>query len=253
MAWTAMIPDSRNPRSGGVLAFLLFIVLVVAAFAFYTSSQRSRKPSPFQAVDEILGDQGASAAPDTRAEIVRMKLSELKAERAKVDEAAREAVASMKTREADVTRLRNDIADAKKRIARLKAEYREDPADEEVKSKLYDALVKLKGGEGVEGLETRQQRAIAALEAAKALSDSLARHLASLNSEIAIAESKGQTVIDHVRYGEAKKAVEKARKDIKDIDVLAESTEGEATDVAAEDEAAKLRRDAALKTLLEEP
>lgn len=253
MAKVALFSDSRDPRSGGVIGALLFIVLIVAAVAIYMNSQKSREPSPFQAVDEILGDEDSSAAPDVRAEKVRMKLSELKAERAKVDESVRETTASTKKREADIALIKNEIAAITKRIERLKEEYREDPTDEEVKNKLYSALVNLKGGEGVEGLETRQQRALAALKETVALSKGLERKLASLNSAIATAESKGQTVVDYVQYGKAKVAVENARDAIKDIDGLAESTEDEAIDIAAEDEAAKARRDAALKSLLDNP
>lgn len=254
-------PESR---SGGVFAAVLIAVLAVVCFSLFLRARSAEeaaatgsagpaqpaKPAPFADVDNVLSDDGPARADDTRATAVRMKLSEMKAERAKVEAAAREAAASVKSRESDIARLRNDIADAKKRVARLKEEYRKDPDDETVKDRLYAAAVKLKGGEGVEGLETRLARASAALAETKALSDGLARRLASLDSAIATAESKGQTVVDYVRFEMAEGATDAARRAGKTVDGLAESTERKAIDVGAEDESAKARRDAALESLL---
>jgi chromosome segregation ATPase len=264
---------SGDSRSGNVLVIVLVIVFAVICFTMCSRLKKAEqevaevraeqqeeaeakeaaeaaKRAPFHDIDAALADEGPAKAADTRAATVRMKLSEMKNERAKLDAAVREAAASTKTREADIARIRNDIADAKKRIARLKAEYEDDPTDEAVKDKLYAALVKLKGGEGVEGLETRLQRATAALAETKALSDGLARRLASLDSAIATAESKGQSVVDYVRFGEAEEAAGNAGKAGKAVDGLAGSTEPKALDVAAEDESAKSRRDAALESLL---
>ncbi len=257
---TALI-ESRNTRSGGVVAVLLVAVLAAICIALYLQLQSGNgaasapaeqpAPSPFAAVDAALSDDGPARTPDTRGETVRMKLSEMKAERAKVESAARQALASVRSREADVSRIRNDIAETKRRIARLKEEYSEDPSDEGVKDRLYASAVKLRGGEGVEGLETRLQRATAALAETKALSDGLARRLASLDSAIATAESQGRTVVDYVRFEAAEAAAGAAREAGRAVAGIAESTEGKAVDVAAEDEAAKSRRDAALESLLE--
>lgn len=263
-----------DSRSGNALVLVLIIVFAVICFSMCSRMRKAEqevaevraeqqaedeakeaaeaaKRAPFHDVDEALADKGPAKAADTRAATVRMKLSEMKAERAKLDAASREAAASVKSREADIARIRNDIADAKKRVSRLKAEYEEDPADEAVKDKLYAALVKLRGGEGVEGLETRLQRATASLAETKALSDGMARRLAALDSTIATAESKGQTVVDYVRFGEAEDAIGTARAAGKAVDGLAGSTEPKAVDVGAEDESAKSRRDAALESLME--
>ena len=113
------------------------------------------------------------------------------------------------------------------------------------------ALGLLIGSEGVEGLETRLARASAAYAEAKALSDGLSRRLASLDSAIATAESKGQTVVDYVRFDAAETATGKVREAGKGVDGIVESTDPKAIDVAAEDESAKARRDAALESLLE--
>ena len=273
-----MSPISRHPgdpRSGNAIGLVLVVILIVVCGAMCSRAKKAEseveevraeqrreaeakaaeeaaKIAPFRAVDDALADSGPARASDTRATAVRMKLSEMKAERAKVDVAVREAAASVKSREADIARIRNDIADAKKRVARLKDEYRDDPEDEVVKDKLYAAVVKLKGGEGVEGLETRLARATAALAETKALSDGLARRLAALDSAIATAESKGQTVADYVRFEETEAATGSAREAGKAIDGLAESTETKALDVGAEDESAKSRRDAVLESLLED-
>ena len=236
----------RDSSSGGVLAVLLVAVHAVVCFSLFLRARSAEE------IDDVLSDDVAARAADTRASAVRMKLSEMKAERAKVEAAAREAAASVKSREADIARLRNDIADAKKRVARLKEEYREDPEDETVKDKLYAAVVKLKGGEGVEGLETRLARASAALAETKALSDGLARRLASLDSAIATAESKGQTIVDYVRFEAAEAAAGAARDAGTAVAGLTESTERKAVDIGAEDESAKARRDAALESLLED-
>lgn len=270
-----VIRHPGDPRSGNVLVVVLVLVLAIACFVMCSRAKKAEqevdevraeqqqaeaeakeaaevaKRAPFHDVDAALADDGPAPARDTRAQTVRMKLSEMKAGRAKLDAAVREAAASVQSREADITLIRNNIADAKKRIARLKAEYQEDPTDEDLKNRLYAAAVKLKGGEGVEGLETRLQRATAALAETKALSDGLARRLASLDSAIATAESKGQTVVDYVRFGEAETATAKAGAAGKAVDGLAESTDGKAIDVGAEDEAAKSRRDKALESLLE--
>lgn len=271
-----MSPISRHPgdpRSGNAIGLVLVVILIVVCGAMCSRAKKAEseveevraeqrreaeakaaeeaaKKAPFRAVDDALADSGPARADDTRATAVRMKLSEMKAERAKVDVAVREAAASVKSRESDIARLRNDIADAKKRVARLKEEYRKDPDDETVKDRLYAAAVKLKGGEGVEGLETRLARASAALAETKAISDGLARRLASLDSAIATAESKGQTVVDYVRFEMAEGATDAARRAGKTVDGLAESTERKAIDVGAEDESAKARRDAALESLL---
>lgn len=215
------------------------------------NEQVQGKPSPVSAADAVLSDPPPAQAPDTRAASVRRELSELKAERAKLDGAVRDAAASVRGREADVARIRGDIADVKKRISRLKEEYQDDPSDETVKDKLYAAVVKLRGGEGVEGLESRLVRATAALADTKALADGLSRRLASLDSAIATAESQGRTVVDYVRFEEAERASAAAREAGKAVAGLVESTERKAVDVAAEDEAAKSRRDAALESMLE--
>ena len=264
-----------GPRSGNALGLVLVVVLIVVCCVMCSRARKAEseveevraeqrkeaeakaaeeaaKKAPFRAIDDALADSGPARASDTRATAVRMKLSEMKDERAKVDAAAREATASVKSRESDISRIRNDIADAKKRVARLKEECREDPDDEILKDRLYAAVVKLKGGEGVEGLETRLARATAALAETKALSDGLARRLASLDSAIATAESKGQTVVDYVRFEEGEAAAGSAREAGKVVDGLAESTEPKALDVGAEDESAKARRDAALESLLED-
>lgn len=258
----------RDSRSGGVFAVVLIAVLAVACVTLFLRARSAEeaaadrpaepaeatRPSPFAGADAALSDNGRTRAPDTRAATVRVKLSELKAERAEVDAAVRAAAASVKSRETDIARLRNDIAETNKRIADLKGKYREDPTDEETKNKLYAAIVKLRGaeGEGVEGLETRLQRANASLAETKDISDDLSRKLAALDSAIATAESKAQTVVDYVGLGAAKDAVEKARATAKAVDGLAESTEREAIEVGAERAAAKARRDAALESLLED-
>lgn len=260
---------TTDGREGGVLVFVLVVVLAVACFALWgrakkaeaeaqeraaaeeAEAARRRAPSHFADADAALADAGAAKAPDRRGESVATSLSAMKAERAKVESAAREAAASKKNREAEVARLRNDIQSAKARIARLKAGWEEDPSDEEAKQRLYDALVKLRGGEGVEGLETRLERAKAALESARGRADALSRRLAALDSAVATAESQGKDVVDWVRFDEAEDAVGAARGHGKEIEGLAESTEGRAVDVAAEDEAAKARRDASLEALLE--
>lgn len=256
--------NNSDFRSGGVFAIVLIAVLAVACVALFLRARSAEeavsgrpaepaetaKSAPFASADAVLADKGAARASDTRAETVRVKLAEMKVERAKVDAAVRSAAASVKSREADIARIRNDIADAKKRIADLKAKYREDPTDEALKDKLYATAVKLKDGEGGEGLETRLVRATAALAETKALSDGLARRLAALDSAIATAESKGQTVVDYVRFEAVEVATGAAAEARKAIDGLAESTERKAIDVGAEDESAKDRRDAALESLL---
>ena len=259
---------TTDGREGGVLVFVLVVVLAVACFALWGRAKKAEaeaqeraaaeeaeadKPAPskFPGADAALADGGPSKAPDRRGEAVATSLSAMKAERAKVESASREAAASKKNREAEVSRLRNDIQSAKTRIARLKEEWEEDPSDEEAKQRLYDALVKLRGGEGVEGLETRLERAKAALESARGRADALSRRLAALDSAVATAESQGKDVVDWVRFDEAEDAVGAARGHGKEIEGLAESTEGRAVDVAAEDEAAKARRDASLEALLE--
>lgn len=211
----------------------------------------AEKASPFYEVDAALADEGGTKAADRRGETVKMRISEMKAERNKVDAAVRDAAASLKSREADISRIRSDIAGAKTRIARLKAEWEEDPSDERLKTRLYEAAVKLRGGEGVEGLETRLVRATAELEAARARADALRRRLGALDSAIATAESQGQSVVDFVRFEEAEGAMEAARGHGKAVAGLEESTSGAATGVAAEDEAARARRDASLDALLE--
>ena len=263
-----------DPRSGNALVVILVLVLAVACFVMCSRAKKAEKEvnevraqqqaeaeakeaeeaakrAPFHEVDAALADDGPAPASDTRDKAVRAKLSKMKAERNKVDADVREAAASVKSREADIVRIRNDIADAKKRIAKLKADYQEDPTDEALKDMLYKALVKLKGGEHVEGLETRLQRATAALAETKALFDDQSRTLASLDSAIATAESKGQTVGDYVRYGRVNTTAGNVRAAGKAVDGFAESTEDEANDAAAKDEAAKSRRDASIESLLE--
>ena len=251
-------------QEGGVLILILLAVLAAGCFLLYQRARTAeaaaaaevaavaeKKASPFPEQDAALDDEGGKKTPDKRPEAVKMELSAMKAERNTVDAAAREAAASLKSREADIFRIRSDIAGAKTRIARLKAEWEEDPSDERLKTKLYEAAVKLRGGEGVEGLETRLLRATADLEAARARADALQRRLRALDSAIATAESQGRTVVDFVRLEEAEGAVEAARGHGKAVAGLAESTEGAATGVAAEDEAARARRDASLDALLE--
>ena len=258
-------------REGGVLVLVLVVVLAVACFVLWGRAKSAEeaqaeaaaaaeeaeekaaaeKASPFSGVDAALGDEGGTKAADRRGETVNMKLSEMKAERNKVDAAAREAAASMRQCEQDLAGIRSGISAAKTRIARLKAEWEEDPSDEALKTRLYEAAVKLRGGEGVEGLETRLVRATADLEAARARADALRRRLGALDSAIATAETQGRTVVDFVRFEEAEGEVEAARGHGKAVAGLAESTERAATDVAAEDEAARARRDASLDALLE--
>ena len=253
------------------MVLVLVVVLAVACFVLWGRAKSAEeaqaeaaaaakeaeekaaaeKASPFSEVDAALGDEGGAKAADRRGETVKMKLSEMKAERNKVDAAVREAAASQRQCEQDLSRIRSDISAAKTRIARLKAEWEEDPTDEALKTRLYEAAVKLRGGEGVEGLETRQVRATADLEAARARADALRRRLGALDSAIATAETQGRTVVDFVRFEEAEGAMEAARGHGKAVAGLAESTERAATDVAAEDEAARARRDASLDALLE--
>ena len=253
------------------MVLVLVVVLAVACFVLWGRAKSAEeaqaeaaaaakeaeekaaaeKASPFSVVDAALGDVGGAKAADRRGETVKMKLSEMKAERNKVDAAVREAAASQRQCEQDLSRIRSDISAAKTRIARLKAEWEEDPTDEALKTRLYEAAVKLRGGEGVEGLETRQVRATADLEAARARADALRRRLGALDSAIATAETQGRTVVDFVRFEEAEGAMEAARGHGKAVAGLAESTERAATDVAAEDEAARARRDASLDALLE--
>lgn len=243
---------------------VLVAVLAVACIVLWKRVQAAEnareqaaeeaEPAPasaFPEVDAVLADTGAAKPADRRGEAVATSLAAMKAERAKVEAASREASASKKSREAEVGRLRNDIQSAKARIARLKEEWEEDPSDEEAKQRLYDALVKLRGGEGVEGLETRLERTKAALEAARGRADALSRRLAALDSAVATAESQGKDVVDWVRFDEAEDALGAARGHGKEIAGLAESTDGRALDVAAEDEAAKARRNASLEAMLE--
>jgi hypothetical protein len=254
----------RSGREGGVLLIVLVVVLAVGCFLLYRRAKTAEAasaaaapaaaetpPSPFAGPDAVLADTGGRKAADTRAETVKMELSAMKTERNKVDAAVRDAAASLKSREADISRIRSDIASAKTRIASLKEEWEEDPSDEALKTKLYEAAVKLRGGEGIEGLETRLLRATADLESARARSDALRRRLGALDSAIATAESQGRTVVDFVRFEEADAAAGAARGHGKAIAGLAESTEGAAIGVAAEDEAVKARRDASLEALLE--
>ena len=88
----------RDSRSGGVLAVLLVAVLAVVCFSLFLRARSAEeaeatgsagpaqpaKPAPFADVDNVLSDDGPARAADTRATAVRMKLSEMKAERAKV-------------------------------------------------------------------------------------------------------------------------------------------------------------------------
>lgn len=253
------------------MVLVLIVVLAVACFVLWGRAKSAEeaqeeaaaaakeaeekaaaeKASPFYEVDAALGDEEGTKAADRRGETVKMKLSEMKAERNKVDAAAREAAASQRQCEQDLSRIRSDISAAKTRIARLKAEWEEDPTDEALKTRLYEAAVKLRGGEGVEGLETRLVRATADLEAARARADALRRRLGALDSAIATAETQGRTVVDFVRFEEAEGAMEAALGHGKAVAGLAESTERAATDVAAEDESARARRDASLDALLE--
>lgn len=242
---------------------VLIAVLAVGCFLLYQraktaeaaaaakAAEAEEATSPFAGQDAILDDEGGKKVPDKRPEVVKMELSAMKAERNTVDAAVRDAAASLKSREADISRIRSDIAGAKTRIARLKAEWEEDPSDEALKTRLYEAAVKLRGGEGVEGLETRLVRATADLAAARARADALRRRLGALDSAIATAESQGRTVVDFVRFEEADAAAGAAREHGKAVAGLEESTWGTAIGVAAEDEAARARRDAALGALLE--
>ncbi len=259
------VRGEADGREGGVLVLVLVVVLVVACLVLWGRTKKAEGDGDssesameteatggaFAEVDAVLSDTGPTKAADGRGEAVKRSLAEMKSERAKVEAAQREALASKKSREADVSRLRSDIQSAKSRIARLKEEWEEDPADEEAKQRLYDALVKLRGGEGVEGLETRLERAKAALEASRGRADALSRRLAALDSAVATAESQGKDVVDWVRFEEAEEAVGAARGHGTTVAGLAESTEGRALEMAAEDEAAKARRDSSLEALLE--
>lgn len=250
--------SSLTPHLASRLRSGLAPVLVVAACAAgcvpppgETSAPPPPAPPPFADVDAVLDDPGPRPAPDRRVATVRMELAAMKAERNRIDDAARAAAASLRQRESDVARLRSDIAAAKTRIAHLKSEWEEDPSDETLKTRLYEAVVKLRGGEKVEGLESALVRATAERNAARARSDALRRRLAAADSAIAGAESRGETVVDFVRFEEADAASGAVAGRAVAVAGVAESTDGKAIDIAVEDESAKARRDATLESLLE--
>ena len=255
-----MTACSCGPRSGGVLVLFLVVVLAIICLALYSrvknaearagrpEHEATEAPSPFRDTDAILADDGPASRSDTRSKDAEKILERMKLERKTVDAAAREALADVKARENDIARIRKDIIAVSNRIDSLTKDYRKDPSDEKVAEKLDAALIKLEGekdGTGavvVEGLETRLVRAVAALRDAEDRAAALNRRLASLDSSIAKADLQKESVGGVVRFEEANRATDEARKAGKAMDGLDESTEATSIGVSSEGEAARARR-----------
>lgn len=207
--------------------------------------------SPWAETDAILGDGGARRQEDVRPEMARRGLAEAKDERSRLEAEERKLRAEVERRKREMSDLRAETAAAGLRLEQLRAEARADPTDEEAKNLLYETWVKLEGGEGAEGLKARSVRAEAELSEASARADGIRRRLRELDSGIVRAESDARRVEGAAGYGAAKEASRRGMAAVRTVGSVADSTERESTDAAAEAAGAKSRRDAVVRGLLE--
>lgn len=249
--------------SGGCLMLLILATAGLAVLgAMLWSQAREAAPeeppkqdqetvSPWAETDAVLKDQGPQRRVDPRPEAARRGVADAKAERNRLEAEERAARAEVEKRKQDISRLRAEIASAERRLERLRAEALEDPDDEEAKERLYETWVQLNGGEGREGLKARSVRAAANLSEATARADGISRKLRELNSGIAGAESEARRVEGAAGYESATEASRRGMGAVRSVEGLAESTENESTDAAAEAAGARERRDAVLHGILE--